>query len=76
VAGSAGISGGQPAFAGSERQGRGRLVHALRAGPVPAAGLATAAGWPDDPARARRAATTLVADGLAVEAADGTLHLP
>jgi A/G-specific adenine glycosylase len=55
----------QPAFEGSERQGRGRLVAALRRGPVPAAGLARAAGWAGDPVRARRAAEALVADGIA-----------
>jgi A/G-specific adenine glycosylase len=63
--GSAGVSGGQPRFEGSDRQGRGRLVEALRAGPVARADLARATGWPDDPERARRVAATLVADGLA-----------
>lgn len=63
--GSAGTSRPQPAFAGSDRQGRGRLVSALRRAPVPVGALASAAGWPDDPARARRAAEGLVADGLA-----------
>jgi A/G-specific adenine glycosylase len=77
VDGSAGISGGQAPFAGSERQGRGRLVAALRDGPVAAARLAAATGWPDDPARAARAAAGLVADGLAAWTDDGTtLHLP
>ena len=54
--GSAGVPGRQSRFAGSDRQGRGRLVDALRAGPVPrdASALATVMGWPDDP-RARRA---------------------
>ncbi len=77
VTGSAGISGGQAPFAGSDRQGRGRLVDALRAGPVPAAALPTATGWPDDPSRATRVAATLVADGLATWSDDGTaLELP
>ncbi len=71
--GSAGVSGGQSRFEGSDRQGRGRLVDALRRGPV--ADLAAAAGWPDDPARAARVADTLVADGLAVLDGD-TLVLP
>ena len=35
--GSAGVSAGQPRFEGSDRQGRGRLVEALCAGPVPVA---------------------------------------
>ncbi len=65
----------QAAFAGSDRQGRGRLVDALRRGPVGPHGLAAAAGWPDDADRARRVAATLVADGLAVYHAGG-LRLP
>jgi A/G-specific adenine glycosylase len=69
--GSAGVSAGQPRFAGSDRQGRGRLVAALCAGPVPAAGVAAVIGWPDDPARADRVAIGLLEDGLAVR--DGPL---
>ena len=74
--GSAGVSGRQSRFVGSDRQGRGRLVEALRTGPVPAAELALTMGWSDDPERAARVAATLVADGLAVEAEDGNWHLP
>ena len=71
--GSAGVSGGQSRFEGSDRQGRGRLVDALRTtGRVPAGGLAAAAGWPDDPERARRVADGLVADGLARWSPGGT----
>jgi len=66
IEGSAGISAPQPPLEGSDRQGRGRLVGALRAGPVDADRLATAMGWPDDDVRARRVAAGLVADGLAV----------
>jgi A/G-specific adenine glycosylase len=57
----------QPVFAGSDRQGRGRLVAALRRAPVPARAdrVAEAAGWPDNPERAHRAAEALVADGIA-----------
>jgi A/G-specific adenine glycosylase len=65
VAGSAGISAPQSRFAGSDRQGRGRLVAALRRGPVPLAGLTDATGWRGDPSRSRRVAMQLVADGLA-----------
>jgi A/G-specific adenine glycosylase len=65
--GSAGVSGGQSRFDGSDRQGRGRLVEALRAGPVDKAALATAMGWPDDVARADRVAASVVRDGLAVD---------
>jgi len=64
--GSFGVAGGQAAFAGSDRQGRGRLVEALRAGPVPVGEAPTAMGWPEDPARAERVAARLVADGLVV----------
>jgi A/G-specific adenine glycosylase len=65
----------QPRFEGSDRQGRGRLVAALRSGPVDWPRVAAAAGWPDDPERARRVAGALLTDGLAVEAA-GRLRLP
>lgn len=76
--GSAGTSGRQSRFAGSDRQGRGRLVDALRHGPVdrePSA-LARTMGWPDEPERATRVAGSVVADGLATVGADGRLHLP
>jgi A/G-specific adenine glycosylase len=65
VTGSAGISTAQSTFAGSDRQGRGRLVDALRHGPVMRARAADVAGWPDDPRRAERVIGQLVADGLA-----------
>ena len=71
--GSAGVSGRQSRFEGSDRQGRGRLVDALRHGPV--SDVATATGWPQDPERAERVARTLVADGLAVRVGD-SLTLP
>jgi A/G-specific adenine glycosylase len=64
--GSAGVSGGQSRFDGSDRQGRGRLVEALRSGPVTDRRLAEAMGWPADPERAARVAATVLADGLAV----------
>ena len=76
VAGSAGISTPQSVFHGSDRQGRGRLVDALRAAPVRAADLAAVMGWPDDAARAERVASTLLADGLAVRSSNGTYSLP
>ena len=74
--GSAGTSGRQSTFAGSDRQGRGRLVDALRLGPVSADDLAATMGWPDDPERAERIAATLVVDGLAEVAPNGALSLP
>jgi A/G-specific adenine glycosylase len=69
--GSAGVSGGQSRFAGSDRQGRGRLVAELRNGAVTDARLAAAMGWPDNAERAERVARTLLADGLAVRTGDG-----
>ena len=68
-------AGRQSRFSGSDRQGRGRLVEALRAGPVARRDVPAAAGWPDDPERAGRVAAALVADGLAAER-DGSLTLP
>ncbi|MDE3085978.1 MAG: A/G-specific adenine glycosylase [Acidobacteriota bacterium] len=65
----------QSPFEGSDRQGRGRLVSALRRGPVPAAALAAACGWPQDGPRAERMACALVADGLARRGRTGTLRL-
>lgn len=58
----------QSRFEGSDRQGRGRLVAALRSGKVSAepANLAKVMGWPDDPERALRVAKTLVDDGLLI----------
>lgn len=66
----------QSRFVGSDRQGRGRLVDALRHGPLALAELATASGWTKDPQRAKRVAGELVSDGLATWAPDGTLVLP
>lgn len=67
----------QSRFPGSDRQGRGRLVDALRSGPVAHADLSTVMGWPDDPERSHRVATTLVADGLAhFREEDGRWRLP
>jgi A/G-specific adenine glycosylase len=76
--GSAAVAGGQSPFEGSDRQGRGRLVDELRrSGAVPVSGLAVACGWPTDPSRARLAADSLVADGLAAWSPSGrTLTLP
>ena len=73
--GTAGTGRRQSAFAGSDRQGRGRLVDALRRGSVALDDLGAASGWPADPGRARRVAATLVADGLARQSG-GALHLP
>jgi A/G-specific adenine glycosylase len=69
--GSAGVSVAQSRFAGSDRQGRGRLVEALRGRAVPEGDLARVMGWQEDPARAALVAETLVRDGLAVRTPDG-----
>lgn len=67
----------QSRFEGSDRQGRGLLVDALRRGPVRGGDLAATMGWPDDSGRAQRVAATLVVDALAtwIEATD-TWQLP
>lgn len=63
------------AWAGTDRQVRGRLLEVLRAtdGPVPASHLATA--WDDRDQRAR-CLDSLVADGLVDTLPDGTFALP
>lgn len=77
AAGSAGVSARQSRFEGSDRQGRGRLVAALRArGRVRFDELAELAGWPTDPERATRVAAGLVADGLAADDGASGLRLP
>jgi A/G-specific adenine glycosylase len=63
--GSAHTSRPQSRFDGSDRQGRGRLVAALRQGPLDPGALAEAAGWPGQPERAARVAAGLVSDGTA-----------
>ncbi len=55
----------QSTFAGSDRQGRGRLLDALRLGPVPDDAVAASCGWPDDAGRAARIARALVVEGFA-----------
>lgn len=75
ASGTAGSSRRQSTFEGSDRQGRGRLVAALRTGPIQVERIPDAAGCSDDPDRAARIADSLVADGLA-EYADGAMALP
>lgn len=65
----------QSRFEGSDRQGRGRLVDAMRTRPVGDTALALVMGWPDDEDRALRVAATLVDDGLAVHR-NGRWYLP
>lgn len=61
-------------FAGTDRYHRGRLLDALRDGPVATGDVASVASTDDDD-RARRLADGLVRDGLATWSA-GTLTLP
>lgn len=70
----AGVANRQSRFAGSDRQGRGRLVTALRRGPVAEADVAALVGW-DDPERVARMVAGLVADHL-VQRDDSLLRLP
>jgi A/G-specific adenine glycosylase len=63
--GSKGVSGRQSRFAGSDREGRGRLVKTLTVdGAIPIDRLAAVMGWPDDVDRAVRVANTLVDDQI------------
>ncbi|WP_432548496.1 HhH-GPD family protein [Kineococcus sp. SYSU DK004] len=64
------------AWAGTDRQVRGRLLAVLREaeGPVDAAVLAAA--WTSDPAQRARCLDGLVADGLVEPLEDGTFSLP
>jgi A/G-specific adenine glycosylase len=64
----------QSAFAGSDRQGRGRLITALRERVVAIDELASVMGWPDDPARAERVAARLVDEGI-VEVSQAVMRL-
>lgn len=77
AAATAGTGSRQSRFDGSDRQGRGRLVDALRTASVADRPdvLARVMGWPDDPDRAVRVADGVVDDGLA-QRRRGRLHLP
>jgi A/G-specific adenine glycosylase len=78
--GSHGVSRAQSRFEGSFRQGRARLLDAVRAtAPVEPGRWQLVCGWldrPDGVADADRAARTLVADGLVELTAEGALVLP
>jgi len=72
---SAGVSIAQSRFHGSERQVRGRLVDALRSGPVPVAELSRFGRDCDDSETLQRIADGLVRDGLALRSG-AHLRLP
>lgn len=69
AAGSFGTGAPQPRFEGSDRQLRGRLVDAVREGPVGVRELPAVVAC-DDPGRIERTVATLVADGLVERAGD------
>ncbi|CAA9255582.1 MAG: A/G-specific adenine glycosylase [uncultured Acidimicrobiales bacterium] len=69
--GSAGTSGTQSSFPGSDREGRGRLVAALCHGTVSDERLAEVMGWPDHSARAERVAAGLLLEGMIHHDQDG-----
>lgn len=73
--GSAGVSGRQSRFEGSDRQGRGRLMKAVANAPVRVEFVDSAMGWPGQHERAARVAASLVVDGLIV-ADDGRYRHP
>jgi A/G-specific adenine glycosylase len=66
----------QSRFPGSDREGRGRLIAALRSAPVHHGEMAIVMGWSDQPERAELVVSGLVADGLVVAEPGGLLRLP
>ena len=75
ASGSAAVSTPQSTFVGSDRQGRGRLVAALRSGPVLHRDVSVLMGFGDDDTRTTRVLAALVADGMVVLEGD-VLRLP
>ncbi len=76
--GSAGVSRRQAPFEGSARQGRGRILAALRGGPMERRQVLDVVGWGDRPDGAAASAAlveSLVADGLVVATGE-RLDLP
>jgi A/G-specific adenine glycosylase len=73
--GSAGVSGRQSRFDGSDRQARGRLLRALTEAPVDVDDAARLMGLIDQPSRADRLVADLVAERLVVRTPSG-LSLP
>ncbi len=73
--GSAAVSRRQSKFSGSDRQGRGRIIDALRTCPIKRANAAVVAGWPGEHDRVERVIEGLLRDGL-VELEGDSLQLP
>jgi len=72
---SAGVSGRQSKFEGSDRQGRGRLIAHLATTSAAVDDVADLVGWPGETARAAKIVEQLVSEGL-IELIDGRLQLP
>lgn len=72
---SAGVSAPQSRFDGSDRQGRGKLVRALRSADRIRSDAGSIMGWPEDPERTERVVAGLLADGMVI-ADDEWLRLP
>jgi len=72
--GTAGVSGRQARFEGSDRQGRGRLLAALGEGPVALDNVPRTLGWPTEGDRALRVLADLVGEGL-VSVDESTIRL-
>ncbi|MEX2532826.1 MAG: hypothetical protein WD360_02540 [Nitriliruptoraceae bacterium] len=68
--GSAFVTVAQTPFAGSDRQGRGRVIAALADGPRSYGELAQITGWHDTPDRIERMVSGLVRDGLVTRHGD------
>lgn len=75
ASGSAGVSVRQRAFAGSDRQGRGRLIASLRRGPVAVADLPAVMEWECQQERIERVVAGLVREGMVSRRQPGLLEL-
>ena len=63
-------------FEGSDRQGRGKLINALRNEPIMGKDVPQILGWPNDHKRCKRVLEKLEKDGLIVIADSGKISLP
>ena len=63
-------------FEGSDRQGRGKLISALRNEPIMEKDVPQIFGWPNDHRRCKRVLKKLEKDGLIVIADSGKISLP
>ena len=70
------VSRAQAPYDGSDRQARGRLLARLASGSLTEVEAGEATGLAHDGPRAAAVVTSLVADGLVVRRADGSLALP